>query len=239
MAETKDRKTNVIKLIVAVVVLAAVIGLMKYFGLFQYVSMENIMNLKAWIDGLGALGPLAYILLFIAACLFFLPGLPVALLGGLAFGPIMGALWASIGSTLGATAAFLVARYVARDMVEGWAQSNPVFKKIDDGVAAQGWRMLMITRLVPLFPFNIQNYAYGLTKIGLFTYFVVSWLCMLPGAIAFTFMGGSIVSGQGNLGRTFLYLGIGAVVFVIISLIPGWIKKRSKLAVLEEEKPSK
>ena len=138
-----------------------------------------------------------------------------------------------------ATAAFLVARYVAREMVEGWAQSNPVFKKIDDGVAAQGWRMLMITRLVPLFPFNIQNYAYGLTKIGLLTYFLVSWICMLPGAIAFTFMGGSIVSGQGDLGKTFIYLGIGAVVFVIISLIPGWIKKRSKLAVLTEEKPAK
>jgi uncharacterized membrane protein YdjX (TVP38/TMEM64 family) len=234
MANT-DKKTNVIKLVVAVVVLAAVIGLMKYFGLFQYVSMENIMNLKAWIDSLGALGPVAYILLFIAACLFFLPGLPIALLGGLAFGPILGATWASIGSTLGATAAFLVARYVAREMVEGWAQSNPVFKKIDDGVAAQGWRMLMITRLVPLFPFNIQNYAYGLTKIGLPTYFLVSWICMLPGAIAFTFMGGSIVSGQGDLGKTFMYLGIGAVVFVIISLIPGWIKKRSRLAVLAEE----
>jgi len=235
----KDKKANWTKLIVAVAVIAAVVALMKYFGLFRYVSMENIMNLKAWIDSLGAIGPLVYIVLFIAACLFFLPGLPIALLGGLAFGPILGTVWASIGSTLGATAAFLVARYVARDMVEGWAQSNPVFKKIDDGVAAQGWRMLMITRLVPLFPFNIQNYAYGLTKIGLPTYFLVSWICMLPGAIAFTFMGGSIVSGQGNLGKTFMYLGIGAVVFVIISLIPGWIKKRSKLAVLEEENPPK
>jgi uncharacterized membrane protein YdjX (TVP38/TMEM64 family) len=234
MANT-NKKANWLKLMIAVLMIAAVAMLMNYFGLFQYVSMENIMNLKTWIDGLGKLGPLAYILLFIAACLFFLPGLPIGLLGGLAFGPIMGALWASIGSTLGAAAAFLVARYVAREMVEGWAQSNPVFKKIDDGVAAQGWRMLMITRLVPLFPFNIQNYAYGLTKIGFLTYVLVSWICMLPGAIAFTFMGGSIVSGQGNLGKTFMYLGMGAVVFVIISLIPGWIKKRSKLAVLAEE----
>jgi len=238
MAE-KGRRANWVKLAVAVAIIAAGVALMKYLGLFRYVSMENIMNLKAWIDGLGALGPLAYILLFIAACLFFLPGLPVALLGGLAFGPVLGALWASIGSTIGATAAFLVARYVARDMVEGWAQANPIFKKIDDGVASQGWRMLMITRLVPLFPFNIQNYAYGLTKIGLATYVLVSWICMMPGSIAFTFMGGSIVSGQGNLGKTFLYLGIGAIVFVIISLIPGWIKKRSKLAVLEEENPAK
>lgn len=225
----QDKKNNGVKLVAAAAVILAVIALMRYFGLFQYVSMQNIMNLKAWINGLGAIGPLVYILLFIAACLFFLPGLPVAILGGLAFGPIMGTVWASIGSTAGAALAFLVARYVARDMVEGWAQANPIFKKIDDGVAAQGWRMLMITRLVPVFPFNLQNYAYGLTKIGFATYVLVSWICMLPGAVAFTFMGGAIVSGEGNLGRTFIYLGIGAVVLVIISLIPGWIKKRSKL----------
>lgn len=231
----KDKKGNWTKLIIAAAVILAVIALMKYFGLFQYVSMQNIMNLKAWINGLGAIGPLVYILLFIAACLFFLPGLPVAILGGLAFGPIMGTVWASIGSTAGAAFAFLVARYVAREMVEGWAQANPIFKRIDDGVAAQGWRMLMITRLVPVFPFNLQNYAYGLTKIGFPTYLLVSWICMLPGAIAFTFMGGAIVSGEGNLGRTFVYLGIGAVVLVLISLIPGWIKKRSKLADLEKE----
>jgi uncharacterized membrane protein YdjX (TVP38/TMEM64 family) len=235
----KNSRANWIKLIIATVVILGVIATMYYFGLFQYVSMQNIMNLKSWINGLGPIGPLVYVLLFIAACLFFLPGLPVAILGGLAFGPIMGTVWASIGSTLGAAAAFLVARYVARDMVEGWAQSNQVFKKIDDGVAAQGWRMLMITRLVPVFPFNLQNYAYGLTKIGFPTYVLVSWICMLPGAMAFTFMGGAIVSGEGNLGMTFMYLGIGAVVFVIISLIPGWIRKRSKMEFLEKDGPSK
>ncbi len=238
MTEKKNSK-NWLKLVIALAVILAVVGIMHYYGLFQYVSMQNIMNLKAWINGLGAIGPIVYILLFIAACLFFLPGLPVAILAGLAFGPIMGTVWASIGSTLGAAAAFLVARYVARDMVEGWAQSNQVFKKIDDGVAAQGWRMLMITRLVPVFPFNLQNYAYGLTKIGFPTYVLVSFICMLPGAMAFTFMGGAIVSGEGNLGTTFMYLGIGAVVFVIISLIPGWIKKRSKIEFLEKDNPSK
>jgi uncharacterized membrane protein YdjX (TVP38/TMEM64 family) len=96
----------------------------------------------------------------------------------------------------------------------------------------------MITRLVPVFPFNLQNYAYGLTKIGFPTYVLLSWICMLPGAIAFTFMGGAIVSGEGNLGRTFIYLGIGAVVLVLISLIPGWIKRRSKLADPEKEGPA-
>jgi uncharacterized membrane protein YdjX (TVP38/TMEM64 family) len=214
------------KLIGIVVVIAVIIGLMKYFGLFEYISLENMQNLKTWINGYGMLGPIIYIVLYIVACIFFLPGLPIAVLAGLAFGPIMGALWASIGATLGASAAFLVARYAARGMVEGWVKKNEKLKKIDEGVEKQGWRMLMLTRLVPIFPFNVQNYVYGLTNIKLLTYVAVSFICMIPGAVAFTFMGGSIVSGDGNIGKTLMYLGIGAVFFIVISLLPGWLKKK-------------
>lgn len=214
------------KLIGIVVVIAVIIGLMKYFGLFEYISLENMQNLKTWINGYGMLGPIIYIVLYIVACIFFLPGLPIAVLAGLAFEPIMGALWASIGATLGASAAFLVARYAARGMVEGWVKKNEKLKKIDEGVEKQGWRMLMLTRLVPIFPFNVQNYVYGLTNIKLLTYVVVSFICMIPGAVAFTFMGGSIVSGDGNIGKTLMYLGIGAVFFIVISLLPGWLKKK-------------
>jgi uncharacterized membrane protein YdjX (TVP38/TMEM64 family) len=82
----------------------------------------------------------------------------------------------------------------------------------------------MITRLVPLFPFNAQNYVYGLTKISLPTYVVVSFICMLPACIAFNFMAGSVRTGE--FGKFVLYLAGGAVVFVIVSLVPGWIKKR-------------
>jgi uncharacterized membrane protein YdjX (TVP38/TMEM64 family) len=222
----QSKKGNFIKLGIVAVIITIVVVLMKQFGIFEYISIENIKNLKTWIEGFGILGPIVYILLYIIACLFFLPGLPIAVLAGFAFGPVMGALWADIGATLGAAAAFLVGRYAARGMVESWVEGNQQFKKIDEGVEKQGWRMLMITRLVPVFPFNLQNFAYGLTKIKFVTYVVVSFICMLPGAIAFAFMGGSIVSGEGNIGKTFLYLAIGAVFFVIISLIPGWIKKK-------------
>ena len=150
----------------------------------------------------------------------------------------MGTVWASIGSTLGATAAFLVSRYVARGMVEGWAQSNPVFKKIDDGVAAQGWRMLMITRLVPLFPFQRAELRLRADEGGPSD--------IRPGLVGLHvarldrlhLYGRRHRERPGGLGKTFMYLGIGAVVFVIISLIPGWIKKRSKLAFPEKDDPS-
>ncbi|MCC5910757.1 MAG: TVP38/TMEM64 family protein [Clostridiaceae bacterium] len=230
MSNTKNKapeakKKNNAKLLVVVAVLAVAVFLMRHFGVAEYISMENIQNLQKWINGYGALGPVIYVLLYIAACLFFLPGLPVALLAGFAFGPVMGAVYASIGSTIGASAAFLVARYAARSMVEGWVQGNDQFKKIDEGVEKQGWRMLMITRLVPVFPFNLQNFAYGLTKIKFGTYVLVSWICMLPAAIAFTFMSGSIVSGEG-MGKTLIYLGVGAIFFVVLSLMPGWIQKK-------------
>lgn len=231
MAIEKDKSANKqdkTKLFIIIGVIAAIIILLKVFGVFDYISIDNITMITEWINGFGMVGPLIYILLWIAACIFFLPGLPIALLGGFVFGPWFGILYSSVGSTLGATIAFLIARYAARSMVEGWVSGNEQFKKIDEGVEKQGWRMLMVTRLVPVFPFNLQNYAYGLTKINLLTYVLVSWICMLPGTIAFSFAGGSVVSGQGNIGKTLMYLGVAAVFFVIISLIPGWLQKRQK-----------
>lgn len=218
-------KKGGLRALIAALVIVVAVFVARYFGIFQYLTLENMAKLKDWIAGYGAWGPVIYILLWIAACLFFLPGLPIALLGGVAFGPLWGTVYSSIGSTIGATAAFLVARYVARGMVEGWVEGNAQFKKIDEGVKRQGWRILMITRLVPAFPFNLQNFAYGLTDIPLPLYSLVSFVCMIPGAAAFSFAGGSLTGG-GNLGKTFLMLGIAAVFFVILSLVPGYIKKR-------------
>jgi uncharacterized membrane protein YdjX (TVP38/TMEM64 family) len=111
-------------------------------------------------------------------------------------------------------------------------QKNASLRKIDEGVESQGWRMLMITRLVPVFPFNLQNYVYGLTKIKFSTYLLVTLPCMIPGTIAFNFAAGSarevILSGgqPEAVKRTIIYLAIAAVAFVLVSLIPGWVKKR-------------
>lgn len=222
MAEKKNDKT---KLIIVLVAIVAIIAVLYKTGVFEMISIENMQKLKVWIEGFGALGPVVYMGIYIAAALFFLPGLPLALLAGIAFGPIMGGVWALTGATIGATAACFVARYAARSMVEGWAQTNPAFKKIDEGVEKQGWRMLMITRLVPVFPYNIQNYAYGLTKINIVTFFVVSFICMAPGAFAFTFMSGAIVAGE-SPAQIMMYLAIGAIFFVAVSLIPGYLKKK-------------
>jgi uncharacterized membrane protein YdjX (TVP38/TMEM64 family) len=157
-----------------------------------------------------------------------LPGAPLSLLAGLVFGPVFGTLWAVIGATIGATLSFLVGRYAARGLVEGWTANNERVKRLDEGVERQGWRMLLITRLVPVFPFNLQNYAYGITRIGLGTYVLLTAVCIIPGAAVYTFAGGSLASAQQNLTRTFVYLGVAAVFFVVISLIPGRVQRRRR-----------
>ncbi|SHH95980.1 TVP38/TMEM64 family protein [Clostridium grantii] len=212
-------KNKYTKSIMILIIIIIVILLLKFLGVFNYLNLENVNEINKWINSFGFFGPLVYILIYIAVCLFFLPGVPITIIGALAFGPIWGTVWVSIGSTLGAALSFLVGRFVARDMVSKWVNSNPQLKKIDEGVDKQGWRMLMITRLVPIFPFNLQNYVYGLTKINFFTYVLVSWICMIPGTIAYTFAAGAIING-GNIKNTFIYLGIAAVAFVGLSFLP-------------------
>jgi uncharacterized membrane protein YdjX (TVP38/TMEM64 family) len=212
------------KAVVGIVGVAFGVGLAWRLGAFDLLTLENIDRMDAWFDSLGIWAPLVFVVLWVGACVFFLPGLPISIAGGLIFGAVWGTVWTTIGANLGAAAAFLIGRYFARGMVERMFESNASLKKIDDGVRRQGWRMLMITRLVPVFPFNIQNYAYGLTDISLRTYVLVSLVCMLPGTIAYNFAAGSLRTG--DLGLTLWYLGIAAVFFVMLSMIPGWVAKR-------------
>jgi len=200
------------------------------FGLQEVLSLHNVVRLKAWIEGFGPLAPLVFITGYILFVIFFAPGLPITVLGGVAFGPLRGTVYVSIASTIGVAVAFLIARYGARKMVEGWLEESPRLGRIDQAVADHGWRILLITRLVPLFPFNLQNYAYGLTRIGFWSYLLTSWPCMLPGTAAYTLAGGAISQGGGDIQRTMTYLGIAGILLVMVSLLPRWLKYRSRIA---------
>lgn len=229
------------KLVIVAVALVGVIALANALGLFDMFKggtlKDKVERMDVLFRGLGAWAPVVFILIWIAACVIMLPGLPIAIAGGLVFGAVWGTVWSTVGANLGACLAFLIGRYAARDMVSGWVDRNKALKKIDAGVRQQGWRMLMITRLVPVFPFNIQNYVYGLTNISFGTYALVSLVCMVPGTIAFNFAAGSarevILSGgqPDAVKKTMMYLAIAAVFFVLLSLIPGWVKKRYAGAV--------
>ena len=230
-----------IKLAVVAAILVGVIVAANALGLFDMFKggtlKDKVERLDTLFRGLGAWAPAVFVAIWIAACVVMLPGLPIAIAGGLVFGAVWGTVWSTVGANLGACLAFLIGRYAARDTVTGWIEKNKALRKIDDGVRQQGWRMLMVTRLVPVFPFNIQNYVYGLTNISFATYALVSLVCMLPGTIAFNFAAGSarevILSGgqPDAVKKTMLYLAVAAVCFVLLSLIPGWVKKRYAGAV--------
>ena len=142
---------------------------------------------SAALDNVGIWTPAAFISLFALAAVAFLPGMVLALAGGVIFGPVLGTLYNLTGATIGAVLAFMAARYVA----SGWVRerTGPRLDRIIRGVEDEGWRFVAFTRLVPLFPFNLLNYGLGLTRIPLLHYTLATAVGMAPGALAYTYLG--------------------------------------------------
>ncbi|HRH81591.1 MAG TPA: VTT domain-containing protein [Thiobacillaceae bacterium] len=186
--------------------------------------------LRAWVEGAGAAGPLVFMAIYALATVLFLPGSVLTLAGGALFGPLWGTLWNLTGATLGAALAFLVARYLGADWVA--RRAGPRLQRLNDGVAAEGWRFVAFVRLVPLFPFNLLNYALGLTRIPFLAYVLASWLFMLPGAIAYTWLGyagrEALAGGEGMIRNILIALALLAAV----GFLPRLVKRlRAKPAV--------
>ncbi len=216
------------KLIAIVLVLAACI-----YGLFASGLVETITDLdklKLMIEEAGVLGYFLYIGIFIVVAVFSLPASMVTIVGGIAFGPILGAILALTGSTLGALAAFIVARYIARDFIVGKFGDNVVFKKVEEGVAKNGRDFLMITRLVPVFPYNIQNYAYGVTNINVVMYTVISFITMAPGAFIYAYMAGDIAE-NGVTPEVMIKLVVAGAVLFAVAQIPKIIAKKKGIEI--------
>lgn len=180
-------------LIVAAVVAVLVLG-GKYFNLQQ-----RLVDALAWIEGLGMIGLVAFGLIYVLACIFLVPGVILTLGAGAIYGVVGGSVLVSVSSTLGATAAFLVGRNLARDWVGRKIVGNTKFSAIDSAVAREGWKIVGLTRLSPVFPFNLLNYAYGLTKVSLRDYFFASWIGMLPGTVMYVYIG-SLAGDLASLG---------------------------------------
>ena len=128
-------------------------------------------------------------MLYIASCVALLPAAILTLGAGALFGVVQGSIYVSVGATLGATAAFLVGRYAARNWVSGKLAVYPQFGAIEQAVTQEGWRIVFLTRLCPLFPFFLLNYAYGLTRISLTQYIVATWIGIMPGSTLFVYLG--------------------------------------------------
>jgi len=186
-----------------------------------YRDQFNTEALESWVKGTGAAGPVIYILIYAVGTVFFLPGSVLTLTGGALFGPVLGTFVNLTGATLGALGSFLIARYLAHDWVAN--KTGGRIKALMNGVENEGWRFVAFVRLVPLFPFNILNYALGLTPIKLLHYFVATYIFMLPGAIAYTYLGyagrEAIGGGEGLIQKGLLALGLLALVAFLPRII--------------------
>lgn len=212
--------TSKLKPILLIAAFAALLALAKTYNV-----QEGLRQALAWIQGLGPWGPAAFILLYILACVLFIPGFILTLGAGFLFGVVWGSVYVSLASTLGASCAFLIGRHLARDWVSRKIEGNPSFKAIDEAVAREGWKIVGLTRLSPVFPFNLLNYAYGITKVSLKDYFFASWLGMLPGTVMYVYIGslaGDLARlGAGGRSRTpaeWTLYGVGLLATVLVTV---------------------
>jgi uncharacterized membrane protein YdjX (TVP38/TMEM64 family) len=207
-------KGGMVKRIIFLLAITAAIFAVRSTEATRYLEQNALMEL---IQGYGALAPVIYMLVYTVAPALFLPGIPLTIIGGILFGPFWGVVYTITSATAGACVAFLISRYVARRWIANRLQS-PRWRRLDEGVEKHGWKIVAFTRVVPLFPFNLLNYAFGLTKIKFLHYAVTTFLCMLPACIAFIVFSSSLLDLlRGRISPAFI-VGLGLV--VLVSLIP-------------------
>ena len=190
----ENKSTPKLKLILGLAAVALLIVTAKVFNV--NVLLKNSLDR---IRDLGPLGIVAFVLIYVLACILFLPGSVLTLGAGAIFGVVKGSAIVSLASTFGATCAFLVGRYLVRNWVESKIQGNQKFKAVDDAVAKEGWKIVGLTRLSPIFPFNLLNYAYGVTRVTLRDYVLASWIGMMPGTVMYVYIG-SLAGDVATLG---------------------------------------
>ena len=159
-----------------------------------------LFHALTWVDSLGAVGAIAFIIIYILATVAFFPGSILTLGAGVVFGLVLGSFYVFIGATIGATAAFLVGRYLARGWVAEKIQGNSKFQAIDEAVGREGLKIVLLTRLSPIFPFTLLNYAYGVTGVSLKDY-LIGCAGMIPGTIMYVYIG-SLAGSLATIGTS-------------------------------------
>ncbi len=225
-----------LKLIIGAVVVAALIVVANHFGVTE--KINNLLTAALdWIESLGPIGYLAFILIYIIASALFISGAVLTLGAGLAFGVVKGSILVSAASVLAATVSFLIGRYIARDKVAKLIEKQPKFKAIDSAVAKEGWKIVGLTRLSPIFPFVFLNYAFGVTQVSLRDYVVASWIGMMPGTVMYVYLGsvGKTVADKTMTPEEKVLFVVGLLVTVAVTVYVTKIAKKALDSQLENE----
>jgi uncharacterized membrane protein YdjX (TVP38/TMEM64 family) len=183
---------------------------------------EWIESLQNWVAGLGVWGTLIFAAVYVVAVVLVAPAAPLTIAAGLAFGVAIGFPLVVIAATIGAALAFLVARYGARERVERMFERRPKFKAVDKAVAEEGWKVVLLLRLSPLLPFNLQNYFYGLTDIKFWHYVVATFFGIMPGTLLYVYLGAAgqaAATGKESSPLTWAFFGAGLIATVIVTVL--------------------
>lgn len=194
----------------------------------------QLPRFAAWVEGLGAWGPAVFIAGYVVATVAFVPGSVLTLAAGAIFGLVRGVIYVFVGATLGAAAAFLVSRYLARSAVERRVAGDPRFAAIDRALGGQGFRVVFLLRLSPLFPFNLMNYALGLTRVRFVDYLLAS-VGMIPGTVLYVYYGrvaGDVARAAGGAAPErgigyYAVLAVGLAATVAVSALIARISRRA------------
>ncbi|MCC3143968.1 TVP38/TMEM64 family protein [Halanaerobium sp. Z-7514] len=181
------------KFLLLIIIIAIGMFSLYYFGVADYFTLENLEQIRDQIEGYGYLGPIIYIAVFTIGTLFFLPAIPFAILGGLLFGFFWGLVWVLVATTTAVSLAFLAGRYAIHDLAEDIFKHKDYYQKIQTGFNDYGWKVILITRFLPMFPFIPQSYIYGLINIKFRTYIIFSFIGKIPASIAYVYIGSSLM----------------------------------------------
>jgi uncharacterized membrane protein YdjX (TVP38/TMEM64 family) len=193
----------------------------------QYLGLgDKLGELRAWIKGLGSLAPLVFILIYVAAVVAALPAAPISVVAAALFGSLWGVILVNIGATLGAALAFLTGRYFAREAVVGWLGKNEKFSRLDRLTEKHGAIIVALTRLVPIFPFNLLNYAFGLTRVPFWTYTFWTWLCIIPGTILYVVGADAILQGAAHGKVPWTLIGAFAAALIVLIILVHLARRR-------------
>lgn len=199
---------------------------------------EGLSRMEAWIGSLGGWGPAMFALVYIVAAVAMIPGGLITIAAGAIFGLLWGFIAVSIGSTIGASLAFLIGRYVARKTVQEQTKKYPKFAAIDRAIDEGGWKIIAMLRLVPLFPFNVGNYLLGLTPVKFWPYVLASWIAMMPGTLAYVYLGHvgrkGVEAAAGEAGPHPLEFVLMIVGFLVAVAVTVYITKLAKRKLDEQ-----
>ena len=223
------KTATILRIVVALLLVAAILA-----GIMVLPVKDYLAGLLQRIESVGPWGPVLLAGIYAVACVLFVPGSILTLGAGFLFGVVRGTIAVSAGSVLGATAAFLVGRTLVRGWIEKRIAGYPRFRAIDRAVGMEGFKIVLLVRLSPVFPFNLLNYAFGLTNVRLWQYVLASWVGMLPATLMYVYLGSALKSladvaagsPKGGTPQTVFFV-VGLVMSIVATVVVTRVARRA------------